>query len=240
MRQLSHTWFADGYIDFELKKYTLLAYLQAINEHFNQVKLYPSLSDLVFHFNNLVAIKEHKHWMQQQFPKKLSGVDLEKVQLLYERIVNDDEMMAELEDIIEYAIAEMEGTIQEGTGIYDFIEEHLGVEPVGIMPLKMDEGFMLLRDGRHRGTLVYQYRVTLFERHDEQYRGIHMDYRYHFKKSFSNTREQIKYELIKKHQWDFPNPAVFCIETDLVVPVRETLLPIAKRSLVKYISTHAA
>jgi len=27
MKTLSETWFAEGYIDFELKKYTLLAYL---------------------------------------------------------------------------------------------------------------------------------------------------------------------------------------------------------------------
>ena len=30
MKTLSETWFAEGYIDFELKKYTLLAYLQEI------------------------------------------------------------------------------------------------------------------------------------------------------------------------------------------------------------------
>jgi hypothetical protein len=40
MKTLSETWFADGYIDFELKKYTLLAYLPAINCHFQENKLY--------------------------------------------------------------------------------------------------------------------------------------------------------------------------------------------------------
>jgi hypothetical protein len=35
MKTLSETWFADGYIDFELKKYTLLAYLQEINRSAN-------------------------------------------------------------------------------------------------------------------------------------------------------------------------------------------------------------
>jgi hypothetical protein len=36
MKTLSQTWFADGYIDFELKKYTLLAYLQvsAVGGHY--------------------------------------------------------------------------------------------------------------------------------------------------------------------------------------------------------------
>src|ERR1700744_4838720 len=47
MKTLSETWFADGYIDFELKKYTLLAYLQEINRAFNENKLYPQLPGIV-------------------------------------------------------------------------------------------------------------------------------------------------------------------------------------------------
>jgi len=35
MKTLSETWFAEGYIDFELKKYTLLAYLQEVNKNFD-------------------------------------------------------------------------------------------------------------------------------------------------------------------------------------------------------------
>jgi hypothetical protein len=36
-----------------------------------------------------------------------------------------------------------------------------------------------------------------------------------------------------------PNPAVYSIETELKFPVDETLLPVAKRSLVRYISKAA-
>jgi hypothetical protein len=43
MKTLSQTWFADGYIDFELKKYTLLAYLQEISQHFTKNELYPAV-----------------------------------------------------------------------------------------------------------------------------------------------------------------------------------------------------
>ena len=47
MKSLSETWFAEGYIDFELKKYTLLAYLQEVNKYFDANKLYPQLADLI-------------------------------------------------------------------------------------------------------------------------------------------------------------------------------------------------
>ena len=55
MKTLSKTWFAEGYIDFELKKYTLLAYLQEVNKYFYENKLYPQLADLIFHNNNILT-----------------------------------------------------------------------------------------------------------------------------------------------------------------------------------------
>lgn len=46
---LSETWFVEGNIDFESKKYTLLAYLQRINAYFDEKKLYPHLSADISH-----------------------------------------------------------------------------------------------------------------------------------------------------------------------------------------------
>src|SRR5579884_3861873 len=129
MKQLSETWFAEGYIDFELKKYTLLAYLQEINKYFNENKLYPQLADLIFHYNNLVAFRENKKYLQEQFPKKLTGVQIEKLQILYEQMIADDELMKELEDIINYSASEMKTTISSGTEIYEFVEENLIITP---------------------------------------------------------------------------------------------------------------
>ena len=100
MKKLSETWFAEGYIDFELKKYTLLAYLQEINRVFRETKLYPQLADIVFHYNNMVAFRDNKKLLQDDFPKRLSGVHIERLSLLFEQVIEDDEMMKELSDII--------------------------------------------------------------------------------------------------------------------------------------------
>src|SRR5574338_318753 len=85
MKTLSHTWFAEGYIDFELKKYTLLAYLQEIHKEFTQNKLYPQLSDIIFHHNNILHFKHNKEMLQEQFPKRFTGVNMDRLQLLYEK-----------------------------------------------------------------------------------------------------------------------------------------------------------
>ena len=239
MKTLSETWFADGYIDFELKKYTLLAYLQEVNKFFNENKLYPQLSDIIFHYNNLVAFRENKKFLQEQFPKKFTGIQLEKLQLLYEQMIEDDDLMQQLEDIINYSAGKIKSTISNGTEIYEFVEDKLNIFPVGIVPLEINEGYFFLSQGTDRTTRVYQYRLSIFSKHDEKYRSIKTEFIDDWNRSIVNTYENIKGELLKRKK-DFPNPAVYCIETELNFPIEETLLPVAKRSFVRYISNSAA
>jgi len=238
MKTLSETWFAEGYIDFELKKYTLLAYLQQINGGFRENKLYPQLADIIFHYNNIVAFRDNKKFLQDHFPKRLTGIQVEKLSLLYEQVIEDSELMKELEDIIHYASGKMQKTISDGTEIYEFVEEKINIVPIGLVPLDNTEGYFFLKNGNQKDTHVYQYRLTIFEKHDEKYRGIKIDYIDMWYRSISSTYEHIKSELIRK-KTDLPNPAVYAIEASLSFPVEETLLPVAKRYLVKFISAAA-
>lgn len=238
MKSLSETWFAEGRIDFELKKYTLLAYLQEVGSCFDENKLYPQLADIIFHYNNIVAFRENKKYLQEHFPKKLTGLQMEKLQVLYEQMIQDDELMTELEDIIHYSAAKIKSSIHQGTEIYEFVEERLNIIPVGIIPLDTQEGYFFLSNGNTKSTRVYQYRLSIFEKHDERYRSIKTSFVDNWQKSITSTYEHIKSELIRIKK-DLPNPAVYSIETPLTFPVEETLLPIAKRSLVKFLSTAA-
>lgn len=238
MKTLSETWFAEGYVDFELKKYTLLSYLQEVNKYFNENKLYPQLSDVIFHYENLVALRNNKKYLQEQFPKKLTGIQMQQLQLLYEQIIEDDELMQELQDIINYSAQEIQTTISSGTAIYEFVEDKLTIFPVGLIPLDSQEGYFFLSEGSYRNTRVYQYKLSIFEKHDEKYRSIRTEYLDQWTRNIANSYENIKSELLRLRK-DLPNPAVYSIETDLSFPVDETLLPIAKRSLVRYLSTAA-
>ncbi|MBG9377791.1 hypothetical protein I5907_16240 [Panacibacter sp. DH6] len=239
MKSLSETWFADGYIDFELKKYTLLAYLQRVNAYFNENKLYPQLADVIFHYNNLISFRKNKQFLQEQFPKKFTGVQIQKIQLLYEQIIEDDELMTELEEIISFAATQMQATITNGTEIYEFVEDKISINPIGIVPLEQKEGYFFLSKSSTKDTSVYYYRLSIFEKHDEKYRTIKTEFINNWLRSFSNTYENIKSELIRNRNM-LPNPAVYAIESELVYPVEETLLPVAKRSLVRYLTENGA
>ncbi|MBL7681923.1 MAG: hypothetical protein JNK00_01080 [Flavipsychrobacter sp.] len=232
--RLSETWFMEGYIDFELQKYKLLAYLQEVNQCFNQHKLYPQLADVVFHYNNLASFKEHKKLIQDSFPKQLNNVNLQKLELVYEEMLQDSAIMQELENIVQYALTQMKPTLDNGAELYEQVEKHLRIEPVGIMPLYKNEGYILIRYGNYSETHAYNYTITLFEHQNDKYRGIRLSYVDTWQNSIANTYENIKRDIIKAIR-TLPNPAVFSIEHPLPVPLDETLLPIAKRALVRQI-----
>jgi hypothetical protein len=233
---LSVNWITEKHIDFEYKKYLLLGYLKSVSDHFTESKLYPSLSELMGHYRNVLAIKENKQNLFDRFPGNLTGADLSKFRLMYEKLVNDDQVMNEIETIIEFSIPRFEKYISEGKAIYDLIESKLNIFPVGIMPLHADEGYLLIKYSPAGDTLVYEYQITIFENPDERYRGISTEFLCSYKNSLSNTFESIKQDLIRYHR-KLPNPATYVVESELEVPLQETLLPLAKRTLVKFVAT---
>lgn len=238
MNSLSANWITEKHIDFEYKRYLLLGYLQQVSENFTESRLYPSLSELVSHYRNVISIRDNKKNLYDSFPERLSGTDLSGFKMIYQKILNDDQIMQEIESIVEFSIPQFEKYIAEGKAIYDFIESRLSIFPVGIIPLHADEGYLLLKYAPGGDTLVYEYQITIFENPDEKYRGISTQFICAYSQSIHNTFENIKQELIRYHR-KMPNPATYVIESELQVPLQETLLPMAKRTLVKYVATRA-
>ena len=235
MSLLSTNWITEKHIDFEYKKYLLLGYLQKVSDDFVESKLYPSLSELVSHYRNLIALRDKKKDLFNSFPERLTGTDVSGFNLMYEKLLNDDQVMSEIENIIDFSIPKFEKYISEGKTIYDFIESKINIFPVGIMPLNADEGYLLLKYNKQDETLVYEYQITIFENPDERYRGISTTFLCSYSKSIQNTFENIKQDLIRYHH-KLPNPATYVIESDLQVPLQETLLPLARRTLVKFVA----
>src|SRR5574339_256559 len=97
MEKVSKDWITQGLIDFEYKKYLLMAYLQTVKSSFGKVELYPFLADLVFHYRNLQALKDNKALLKESFPKELSIEEWKRLELSYKEMIEDDSVMSELE-----------------------------------------------------------------------------------------------------------------------------------------------
>jgi hypothetical protein len=239
MKHLAHNWLTEGLIDYEYKKYLLLAYFKGIKDEFEASKLYPYLSDLIFHYQNLLTVKEHKKLLYERFPQKISQVDFKKLKLQYENLIEDDALMQELEEIISFALPNFKRLLQEGKNLYEYVEQHLEIMPVGISPLYQEEGYMFLHEEILRHIQVYEYQISVFDSADNQYRGIHIHYLETIQKSIFESFENLKINLLRKYE-KMPNPATFLVNAKLPYPLEETLLPIAKRVLVRHITQKAA
>lgn len=238
MPQLNDNWFAEGLQDFEYKRYLLLAYLKEVKEKFAKTELYPTFSDLINHYQNLIQFRESKNALQSQFPKKLSGMSMEKLQLLYKAMEND-ERLAELEDIVNYAVPLVKRHLEEGKEIYEFIDESIEIESIGLLPLNKSEGYFLLRCGDSKTILAYEYRVTIFESAQEKFRGLQTSLLREFTLSLATTFESIKLDLIRLRR-ELPNPATFSICSRFVFPSDASLVPVARRKFMRHLATFAA
>lgn len=238
MKTLSKDWIIEKHIDVEYKRYVLLAYLQEVSNNFDRNMLYPFMADLIQHYMNLKKFKDDTEKLASSFPKELKSIDTMKYRMIYEKLYENDDLINELNEIINYSIPQFELYLNEGKKIYDFVEKKLHISPVGLLPLYSGEGYMLLNNGEDVQTLVYEYQMTIFEQADEKFRAIHTNFVTSYKRSIINTNENIKRDLIRTNK-KFPNPATFAVESEMNIPVEATLLPIAKRSLAAYVTTIA-
>jgi hypothetical protein len=157
----------------------------------------------------------------------------------FEKLIADEEYMEEVEAIIDFAIPRIHHHLEEGKEIYQEVEEALNIFPVGIVSLNPESGYMMLAKAQSKETCVYGYTITIFENATEKFRGIKTQFIGNYSRSFSHTFEEIKFRLIKEFR-NLPNPATYVVESKSEYPLNETLLPIAKRSLVRYIYNPAA
>jgi len=236
MKNLNSNWLTQGLIDFEYKKYELLAYLTNVSTSFSESKLYPYLSDLIFHYNNIVSLKKNKKLWYEQFPGLVKGIDLKKLRISYEKIINDDKMMMELEEIMDFAIPQIKRTVKEGTEIYEYVESMVEVSPVGLSPIYKDEGYVFILEAPRKNMKVYRYGLKFFESASDKYRGIEMSFIEDRKYLKFKNLENDKLDLVKKYK-ELPNPATFLVTSKSEFPLEETLLPVSKRFLVRYISS---
>ncbi len=238
MVNLDKNWLINGLIDFEYKKYVLLAYLKSVKKQFDESKLYPYLSDLVFHYRNLQTVKKKKALLYEHFPKQLSKADFNKLKLNYERIVKDDGIMKEIEDILAFSIPQMMRLMIEGKNIHEFIESHVAIETVGLEPIYKKEGYFFIEQDNASRLHIFRYQMSLFEKAEEKYQGIHTEYLSAEKLTIAHTIRQIKLNLIKKYE-NLPNPATYLFRVKAKFPFEESLVPIAKRLLMKQLALAA-
>lgn len=230
MTILSENWITEGRIDFELKKYVLLAYEQHVKGQFREKKLFPGLKDAQKHYQNCIMLHRERNGLKSALPKDLVSFDLQQMKAIFGEIYRDSPEMLEIDDILMFSIPVLSGIVEQGRELKNEAYTQLNFGPVGILPLRNDEGYLFLYRMISRETSVYEYRITLFAGQKE--RLIRTRLVDTVSKSLSTTFENLKVNLTRKYT-HLPNPAAYVVESRMEYPVEEALLPLAKELMLR-------
>ena len=231
MHKLTLDTFLTGTADAEVRQYHVLEGLKHNYTEFTHNRLYPSLAELVDLHTSLVNILNGMSDIQGRLPHELKEIDIEQGKLVYQTADVNDEDFLRATELITWALPRIEQAIDEGVSIYHFVDEHMQIEQVGLLPMYREEGYWFVPE--HKAALLHllRYEVSLFTSANEKFRSLKTkNIRDIEQKSIVQTPESIKLNLIEQFH-DLPNPATFMCETDLDFPYNETILPIAKRKL---------
>ncbi|MEM7659124.1 MAG: hypothetical protein AAF399_23585 [Bacteroidota bacterium] len=230
MERLSTDWFLEGNLDFEYKKYVLLAYLQHVSREFAEVRLYPSLKELILQYRNLHHFHENKALLKEQFPSRLSKEEFKRLQLVRESEVEPMPEMQEIESIVAFALPQFQSHLRNGKELYEYIQTQLEVEPIGITPLYKKEGYLFLRVDPGKQVKVFQYHQIFLENTEGNFYGISFDWVETFDYGLANTYEAKKLQLVRQFS-HLPNPATWLMIARQAFPEEASLLPVAKRKM---------
>jgi hypothetical protein len=231
MHRLTLDTFLTGTQDIEARQYQVLGGLKSCHEEFSHNRLYPTLAELVSLHNALVQVINGMSDIQGRLSHELKEVDLEQGKLVYENPASDSDLERAAE-LIAWALPKIQHTIDEGVDIFNFVDEHIQIEQVGIMPMYREEGYWFVPDPKAALLHLLRYEVSLFTSANERYRRLKTTKLGELTQGLVRySPESIKLSLIERYQ-DLPNPATYICETDLDFPYAETLLPIAKRKLI--------
>ena len=235
MKKLPIDWFTHGRLDAEYQQYVVLAYLQTVQQNFLADKLHPDLPDIRQHYKTGVQLAQEKDTLTAAFPKRATGITGPPPRIAYKSEVADNEFMTELDAIMAFALPRFDALLTEGQQRWASIATALTLAPIGLMPLRPEEGYLLLHNANGSDTQVFQFSITLYTEQEPGGRLVHFRFVETVRKSFTVTFESIKLDLIRRHR-HLPNPATFMLESQRPYPVQETLLPIARQLLARQVA----
>ncbi len=144
--------------DLESSKYLLLNKFKLCEIELNDSRLYPTYQMLINIYSQLTDILENHNRI---FGKEYTDVINEQEFTEKQMLIN-----AELEksfDLMHWAFAHMNRLLENGRAIYDFVDENISIEAIGISSDHNLQGYFILPDNRERLLRIMKYERNLYK-----------------------------------------------------------------------------
>ncbi len=231
MSKLSLDLFTSGSQDPETRQYLVLQGLKEHYERFSHNRLYPDLAELIQLAESLEAVIQSHEDLQKHLPKSITDLDMDQKKVVTQPAAGEFPELARIIDFINWALPLVRKAIDEGTTIYNFVDQHISIEEVGIMPVYRQEGYWFVPDLKAELLHLLRYEIALFSSSSERYRTLKTMLLESVEEgAVKHSPESVKLSLMEKYH-DLPNPATYACQVDIDFPYHETILPVAKRKL---------
>jgi hypothetical protein len=231
-------WPTNGPLDFEYQTYLLLAYLQRVEGSFRRVELYPELSELIEHYRQIQELQTNKNQLSNALPKSIRNLDLQNLKINYQEEDNEP-ALKELDEILGFAVANMQVSLDYGRKCFDKVVQELAITCIGLMPLHKNDGYVFLQNGDRKFLQIYQFSYRSFYENGERFGSLKWEFVEEQELGLLNTVDSLKLNLITRFDY-LPNPATFWLKSARELPYEETLLPVAKRRILRELVPKAA
>jgi len=234
METLNLSTFIKAAEDVELSKYKVLSILSKYSDALHKNKLYPALAELISIKNELELLVEQMSLFDAEFVMNLNFADFTDEIPPANSFDYDEDSLSRVTEFISWALPEINTAIDEGKAIFDFVDENILLQEVGIMPIYKNEGYFFLPDLKHDLMKIYRFEMSLFSTEENPLRTLKSKLvdLISLQAPEAKSPYELKHNLIKKFD-DLPNPSCYYFDTDIDFPFVETILPVAKRKLVR-------
>lgn len=212
--------------DEEGARYRLLAYLQRVRGGFGQRKLYPYLPEVQAVRREFEELFRRREELDAAIPGEITGWDPATGRAIRTRA--PEPLWQVIDQVYTMALPLLGHASEEGLQLREELMACIHVDPVGVMPLRTDVGYLLIRQGSN--ARVYSYEVGLHRPGEDGASGQAMRTTFIADHTLSIVWHcgQVKAELVRQRpQW--PQPAMFAFTADIPLPAIETFVPLAKR-----------
>ncbi len=234
--ELDPEWIYQDPIDFEHKKYKLLAYLQKCDKRFDELKIYPDFVELSLHLANLQSISKEKTMLTTK--KKFKSCDDEILfkELIPKKIPKlDDADQLEIDKTVRYSGEKIYEAFNIAKSIWTIAQDAISVQiKKNKDRLEDGMGYIYFRRRSDEKLLVWEYEIKKeadYELSTKAYLNL----------IFSGSSDEKTFTDIieEKSTWNhteyFKDIPVFEVKSSQEFPFEETFIPMMKRQLMSYV-----
>jgi succinate dehydrogenase flavin-adding protein (antitoxin of CptAB toxin-antitoxin module) len=223
---LSPTWLTEAQMDQELTVYRLKAFIQKVKEAYRKLYLQPSWEESNFHANQLKMFRQSWETARNAFPRIMEKPDWQNLKWIYQTSTPKEDWENWLDELTLFASEEFKSLNLIGKEIFTQILEDLTIEIIGIEPLYLTEGYLIITCEEKNEARIFRYHFGPIHWQANQSNNFQVNFLFPKKPASSLSLFALKTELIHRFP-DLPNPAVWNVSSKFSWPVETTLLPVA-------------